>query len=65
MTDVEKTEAVSQAEGNTPQGMRHAHIDPVVQKRVVRKLDFNLMPMVVALCKLRAPRGGIYKLTCS
>ncbi|KAK9353239.1 major facilitator superfamily domain-containing protein [Lipomyces doorenjongii] len=25
------------------------HIDPVVQKRVVRKLDLNLMPLVVAL----------------
>jgi hypothetical protein len=55
MADVEKTEAISQVEGNAPQGMRYAHIDPVVQKRVVRKLDFNLMPMVMALCKSRAP----------
>jgi hypothetical protein len=51
MTDVEKIEAVSQTEGNPPPGMRHVHIDPVVQKRVVRKLDLNLMPIVVALCK--------------
>jgi hypothetical protein len=51
MVDVEKTEVVSELEGNAPQGMRYVHIDPALQKRVVRKLDFNLMPMVMALCK--------------
>jgi hypothetical protein len=55
MADVEKTEAVSQLEGNAPQGMRYVHIDPSLQKRVVRKLDLNLMPMVMALCRLHMP----------
>ena len=52
MADVEKSNPVSHAENNTPQGMRYVHIDPALQKRVVRKLDLNLMPMVMALCML-------------
>jgi hypothetical protein len=64
MADIEKTDPASQIEGNAPQGMRYAQIDPIVQKRVVRKLDFNLMPIVVTMCKLHTPRasiGVIYK----
>jgi hypothetical protein len=26
-------------------------IDPAIEKRVLRKLDWNLMPLVVALCR--------------
>jgi hypothetical protein len=52
MADIEKTEPVSQFEGNAPQGMRYVQIDPTVQRRVVRKLDLNLMPIVMAMCKL-------------
>jgi hypothetical protein len=70
MADVEKTEPVSQIDGNAPQGMRYIHIDPTLQKRVVRKLDFNLMPMVMALCKSCYARTVIHQvrltgLTCS
>jgi hypothetical protein len=35
-----------------PQGYQYVHIDPAVQKRVLRKLDWNLLPLVVVLCKL-------------
>jgi len=52
MEDIEKTEPASQFEGNAPQGMRYVQIDPSVQRRVVRKLDLNLMPIVMAMCKL-------------
>lgn len=39
-----------------PEGYQYAQIDPVVQKRTVRKLDKNLMPLVVALCmSIRTP----------
>jgi hypothetical protein len=34
-----------------PQGYQYVHIDAAVQKRVVRKLDWNLLPLVVVLCK--------------
>jgi hypothetical protein len=33
-------------------GMRYLHIDEAVQKRVVHKLDWNIMPIVIALCTL-------------
>lgn len=29
------------------------HVDPVIEKRLVRKLDWNLVPLVVLLCKCR------------
>lgn len=34
------------------QGMRYLHIDEAMQKRVVHKLDWNIMPIVIGLCKL-------------
>jgi hypothetical protein len=56
MTDVENTEkdaapAYVESAG-APQSHQFVHIDPAVQKRVVRKLDLNLMPLVMALCEL-------------
>lgn len=33
-----------------PRGVRYLHIDEAVQKRVVRKLDWNIMPILIALC---------------
>lgn len=59
MADIEKTEPLSQLEDNAPQGMRYAHIDPTVQRRAVRKLDLNLMPIVMAMCKLHTPRASM------
>ena len=54
MADIEKTVAspASHVESNAPQGLRYVQIDPAVQKRVVHKLDFNLLPLVMALCRL-------------
>jgi len=51
MADVEKTDELRHVESAAPQGYRFAQIDEAVEKRVVRKLDWNLMPLVVVLCK--------------
>jgi hypothetical protein len=53
MADIEKKDEPTHVESTAPQGYRHVHIDEAVEKRVVRKLDWNLMPLVVALCKSR------------
>jgi hypothetical protein len=45
---------------NPPPGFQLVHIDPQVEKRVVRKLDLNVMPLVVALCKW----CSIHKIDC-
>jgi hypothetical protein len=50
MADVEKITDPAQLEKAAPQDMEFVHIEPAVQKRVVRKLDLNLMPLVVSLC---------------
>jgi hypothetical protein len=53
MADTEKSvNPVTQLEGDAPIGMQYVHIDPAFQKRVVRKLDLNFMPVVMALCML-------------
>lgn len=47
----EKTPGVVHFEGDdAPQGTRYLHIDEATQKRVVHKLDWNIMPIVIALC---------------
>jgi hypothetical protein len=50
--DVEKTAVAVHIEDETPlpHGVRYLHIDEAVQRRVVRKLDWNIMPIVIALC---------------
>jgi len=65
MTDVEKSNELAQIESAAaPQGMRYVHIDESVQKRVKRKLDMNLMPLVVALCKLpESPKNSLAELS--
>lgn len=58
MASVEKAEEVAQVEApeapEAPQGYQYVHIDPAIQRRVVRKLDWHIMPLVMALCKLRS-----------
>jgi hypothetical protein len=55
MASSEKGEEVAQVEApEAPQGYQYVNIDPVVQRRVVRKLDWNLIPLVMALCKLHS-----------
>jgi MFS family permease len=50
MASSEKGEEVAQVEApEAPQGYQYVNIDPVVQRRVVRKLDWNLIPLVMAL----------------
>ncbi|KAJ5525509.1 major facilitator superfamily transporter [Penicillium frequentans] len=36
-------------ESALPEGNRNIHVDPAVEKRVIRKLDWNFVPLVVAL----------------
>lgn len=53
--DPEKSVAVTEDrdEGDgTLSEARYFHIDEETQKRVVRKLDWNIMPIVIALCML-------------
>jgi hypothetical protein len=49
MADVEKKDEPTHVESAPPQGYRYVQVDQAVEKRVVRKLDWNLMPLVVAL----------------
>jgi len=42
---------------DVPQGYRYVQIDQAVEKRTVRKLDFNIMPLVVAICKFTLIAG--------
>ncbi len=51
MNPVEKTDDISQIENSTPR-MTQNHIDPSLERRVLRKLDFNMMPLIFALCKI-------------
>jgi hypothetical protein len=46
-----------------PQGYQYVHIDPEIERRVVRKLDWNLIPLVMALCKFSSRRTS--SCTCS
>ena len=46
--DVEKAHVEMQDEGNAV--VHHHHIDPEAEKRVVRKLDWRVTPLVSALC---------------
>jgi hypothetical protein len=45
--DSEKQDAV-EFEGDIPHGL---HIDPELERRVVRKLDLRLVPLVMSLCE--------------
>jgi len=54
MIDVEKPHHLTEVEDAAPQGMRYVHVEPATQKRVLRKLDMNLMPLVIALCMLHS-----------
>jgi hypothetical protein len=52
MANVEKAEDALHVEAPAAlQSYQNVLIDPAIEKRVVRKLDWNLMPLVVALCK--------------
>jgi hypothetical protein len=52
MTQDEKATAEpAQVESVAPtEGMRYVFIDKELEKRVVRKLDFHIMPILMALC---------------
>ncbi|KAK9234432.1 major facilitator superfamily domain-containing protein [Lipomyces kononenkoae] len=49
MAEIEAKHDIGHDEETVPDGYNITNIDPVIQKRVVRKLDWNLMPLVVAL----------------
>jgi hypothetical protein len=56
MANVEKLEDHVHVEDlAAPQGYQYVQINPVIEKRVVRKLDWNLVPLVVALCETYHP----------
>ncbi|KAF7172483.1 hypothetical protein CNMCM6106_006673 [Aspergillus hiratsukae] len=49
MTMAEKRDEEGVHLEQAQQGYRFVHIDPVIEKRVLRKMDWNLMPLLVAL----------------
>ena len=52
MANVEKVEdSVHVEDPAALQGYQNVQIDPTIEKRVVRKLDRNPMPLVVVLCR--------------
>jgi hypothetical protein len=52
MAEPEKQDLAQMENANpqAPQGYRYYRIDPVIEKRTVRKLDLNVMPLVMGLC---------------
>lgn len=51
MKDLQEGADVVHVEGETmPHGLQNLHIDEALERRVVRKLDWNIMPIVTALC---------------
>jgi len=56
MADAQEKTDTAQAEAAAPQGYQHLHVDGAVERRVVRKTDLNLMPLVIALCP--SPRSS-------
>lgn len=50
MADIEKSSQLTQVDESALPGMRYVLVEPATEKRVLRKLDLNLMPLVVALC---------------
>lgn len=53
MNTSEKPETAQlEAVREPPSAQNGYHIDPVIEKRLVRKLDKHLVPLVVLLCKL-------------
>jgi hypothetical protein len=48
--DIEKDGPVSYADGDHQH--TQIHIDPAVEKRLIRKLDRNVVPLVMALCMI-------------
>ncbi|KAK9483908.1 major facilitator superfamily domain-containing protein [Lipomyces starkeyi] len=49
MAEIEKENLLEEHRPETNRGYHFVHIDLAIQKRVVRKLDKNLMPLVVVL----------------
>lgn len=52
LDDAEKAYDV-QVENSTGGGVQQQFIDPVAEKKVIRKLDFHVIPLVMALCTSR------------
>ena len=51
MTEVGKNPDVAKIENPPTEGNQLVYLEPAIQKQVVRKLDWNLMPLVLSLCK--------------
>jgi hypothetical protein len=64
MTQDEKATAEpAQVENSAPtEGMRYVFIDKELEKRVVRKLDFHIMPILMALCKYQQRISSVVEL---
>ena len=51
-------DVVVAANGEGGGGQNH-HVDPVIEKRVIRKLDLTVTPLVAGLCKWNNERNSL------
>lgn len=52
MAAVEKDPDAGRIEDGLAEENQVVHLEPGIQKQLVRKIDMNLMPLVLSLCKL-------------
>lgn len=52
MAAVEKNPDAGVVEDGLTEENQIVHLEPAIQKQLVRKIDMNLMPLVLSLCKL-------------
>jgi hypothetical protein len=52
MATVEKNPEAGLTENDSAEENQTVHLKPEIQKQLVRKIDMNLMPLVLCLCKL-------------
>lgn len=51
MAAVEKKHGAGRIEDGPVEENQNVYFEPAIQKQVVRKIDMNLMPLVLSLCK--------------
>lgn len=60
---VEKPESVQLDHAQKPEGMQMVEINPELEKRVLRKMDKAIMPLVTALCEQLCNRASVTQLS--
>jgi hypothetical protein len=58
MAAVSKNSDAGLMEDGPAEENQTVYLEPEIQRQLVRKIDLNLMPLVVSLCKSSLPLGG-------